>query len=222
MSIALMMLIVFQSGVMAQSKGIAVFLRGGYIYAHDAKEVLNKIAPYEISGFTNNFALLGIEGYYRNNKWIFGLEASMGAQKDYSKDKYQAEPYVGAGHARVGYIVYEGKQFWVYPSVGGGASVTSLSVKEKILNKTGKIMNLNLYSPSFDLGINGDLLTARETKQQKRSGGLVLGFRVGYRFSPANDNWKDDKGDELGDMPSYRNNAFYITLIAAGGYFKNK
>ena len=139
---ALMMLIVFLSGVMAQSKGIAVFLRGGYIYAHDAKEVLKQIAPYEISGFTNNFALLGIESYYRNNKWIFGLEASMGAQK--------------------------------------------------------------------------------ETKEQKRSGGLILGFRIAYRFSPANDNWKDDKGNELSDMPSYRNNVFYITLIAAGGYFKNK
>ena len=62
----------------------------------------------------------------------------------------------------------------------------------------------------------------KETKEQKRSGGLILGFRIAYRFSPANDNWKDDKGNELSDMPSYRNNAFYITLIAAGGYFKNK
>ena len=222
MILVLLILVVCIFNAIAQTKGIAVFLRGGYIYAHDAKNIFTQITPYEISGFTNNFALLGIEGYYRKNKWIIGLEGSMGAQKDYSKDKYQAEPYVGAGHVRFGHIIYEGRQYWVYPSFGTGASVTTLSVKEKLLNKTGKIMNLSLYSPSFDLCINGDLLPAKETKEQKRSGGLILGFRAGYRFSLESDNWKDDKGNKQNNMPPYRNNAFYVTLIAAGGYFVNK
>ena len=206
----------------AQTKGIAVFLRGGYTYAPGAKKILAEIAPYEISGFTSNFTLLGLEGYYRTNKWIMGLEGTVGTQADYSKDQYHAQPYIGAAHFRLGSILYEGKQWWLYPSVGAGTSVTTLSVNEKLINKSGKIMNLNLYSPSFDLGINADLLTSKESRQQKKAGGLIIGFRAGYRFSPESDNWKDDKGNKITNLPSYRNNAFYITLIAAGGYFINK
>ena len=81
---------------------------------------------------------------------------------------------------------------------------------------------MNLFSPSFDLGLNGDVLSAKESKKQKQAGGLIIGFRAGYRFSPKSDNWKDDKGNKITNFPSYRNNAFYITLIAAGGYFINK
>ena len=208
--------------VTAQTKGIAFFLRGGYTYASDAKKILAEIAPYEITGFTNNFTLMGVEGYYRSDKWIIGVEGTLGTQGKYSQDNYQAQPYIGGAHLRLGSIIYEGKQTWLYPSFGAGTSVTTLSVDEKTSDKSGRIISLNLFSPSFDLGINADVLTTKESKKQEKAGGLIIGFRAGYRFSPESDNWKDDRGNKITNLPSYRNNAVYITLIAAGGYFINK
>src|SRR5688500_16554756 len=63
-----------------QTKGIALFLRDGYTYAPGAKQVPHQITPHMITGFSNDFTILGLEGYYRQNKWIIGLEGTMGVQ----------------------------------------------------------------------------------------------------------------------------------------------
>ena len=220
--ITLMLMIAGFLQASPQTKGIGVFLRGGYTYAPDAENILAEIAPYDITGFTNNFFLMGLEGYYRHGKLIMGLEGTLGTQEKYSKDKYQAQAYVGAAHLRFGAIIHETNQAWFYPSFGAGTSVTTLSIDEKISGNSNQLMNLNLFTPSFDLGFNADVLTTKESKKQKKAGGLVIGFRTGYRFSPQSDNWKDDKGNKMTNYPSYHNNAFYVTLIAAGGYFINK
>src|SRR5215203_6224961 len=107
--IMLVLVAAFFSNVSAQTKGIAVLLRGGYTYAPGAKKILADITQYEILGFTNNFTLAGIEGYYRTGKWIMGMEGSMGIQEKYSKEQYQAQPYIGAAHLRFASILCETK-----------------------------------------------------------------------------------------------------------------
>ena len=196
-------------------------MRGGYTYAPGAGKELTALQD-QIEGFTDNFSLLGVEGVYRKKKWLTGLEASFGAQKARTIDTHSLKPYSGAAHIRVGYAVCEGKEYWLYPSVGLGVSTHNLSVREKNLNKTKKIDNIIQHAPSIDLGFNGDFITTKESANQKSAGGFMLGFRIGYRFSLRDANWKNDEGDEIKTTSTYRNNAYYLSLIAGFGMFKNK
>jgi hypothetical protein len=106
--------------------------------------------------------------------------------------------------------------------VGAGSSVTSISRNEEAPDKAGEIMKFCLRSPSLDLGVNADILTTKDSKNQKHTGGLMIGLRAGYRFSTLHNNWKDEKGDRIDNQPSQRNNSFYITVVAGVGYFQNK
>jgi hypothetical protein len=205
---------------LAQVNGGAVFVRGGYIYAPSAGKELTGLQN-QTDGFTNNFSLLGIEGVYRKNKWLTGFETSFGTQKARTKDIHALKPYTGAAHIRVGYIACEGKEYWLYPSAGMGVSMHNLSVREKILNKTSKIDNIIQYAPSVDLALNGDFLTTKESKDQKSAGGLILGFRMGYRFSLNDASWRNEEGDKIETNSHYRNNAYYVSLVVGFGLYKN-
>jgi hypothetical protein len=205
----------------AQTKGTAVVVRGGYGYTRGAQKLYTDLTEGSITSFTNNFSLLGAEVYHRREKWIASIEATAGAQKAKPNGIYSLKPYNGSTHFRIGCILYEGKEWWFYPSIGIGASVISLSQREKILGKTTKIDDVHLYSSSFDFGLNVDLLTAKESRQQKRAGGLVLGLRTGYRFSPERNNWRNNSGEQQDETP-FRNNSYYLTLVAGGGFFCRK
>ena len=207
--------------ILAQINGGAVFIRGGYTYAPGAGKELTALQD-QIEGFTDNFSLLGVEGVYRKKKWLTGFEASFGAQKERTKDINSLKPYTGAAHIRVGYVVCEGKEYWLYPSTGMGVSTHNLSVRETILNKTSKIDNIIQYAPSVDLGFNGDFLTTKESRDQKSAGGFMLGFRIGYRFSLGDATWKNEEGDKIETSSTYKNNAYYLSLIAGFGMFKDK
>jgi hypothetical protein len=205
----------------AQTKGTAVVLRGGYAHTRGAEELYTNLTGEAVTGFKDNFSLLGIEVYHRRNKWVTALEATAGAQKARPNGIYSLKPYNSAAHARLGYIVYEGKEWWLYPSAGIGASRISLSEREKILGKTSKIDDVHLNSPSFNFGLNLDFLTTKETKEQKRAGGLILGLRAGYRFSPKNSTWENSDGVRQYEA-GFRNNSYYATLVTGGGLFKSK
>ena len=205
---------------LAQLKGGTVFLKGGYMYAPGAGKELTGLQN-EIDGFTDNFSLLGVEAMYRKGPWIAGLETAFGAQKARTKDIQSLKPYTGAAHIQVGYIVWEGQEYWLYPSAAIGVSMHNLSVREKNLGKTSKIDNIVQYAPSVSFGFNGDFLTTRESRDQKSAGGLVLGYRIGYRFSLSNADWKNEDGNVIETGSNYRNNAFYFSLVVGLGFYKN-
>ena len=205
----------------AQTEGTAIFLKGGYMYAPGAENAFTRISSNGIKGFTNHFSLQGAEGIYRTDKAVLGFEISVGTQKAKTKEIHSLKPYIGAGHLRAGYILFERNEWWMYPSLGAGVSVHNLSVRETLTeDKVSKIDNLTSYSPSIDFGFNGELLTTKENGNQKNVGGLILGFRVGYRLSFGNTEWKNNDGATVLKNYSYKNDIFYAALIAGLGMFK--
>jgi hypothetical protein len=205
----------------AQTKGTAVVLRGGYGYTRDAEKLYTNLTDGRIAGFTNNFSLLGIEVYHRRNKWIAAIDATAGAQKAKLNGIYSLKPYNGSSHLRIGYLLHEGKEWWLYPSAGMGTSIISLSQREKILGKTSKIDDVHLYSPSIDFGLNLDFLTTKAMKEQQKAGGVVLGLRTGYRVSLKSSNWRNSNGERMNET-AFKNNSYYVTLVAGSGFFCSK
>ena len=195
-------------------------IKSGYLYARGAGKELSSLQD-QTDAFTDNFSLLGLEAVYRSNKWITGFETSFGAQKARTKDIRSFKPYTGAAHAQLGYIICEQKEYWLYPSAGVGVSMHNLSVRERILNKTTKIDNIVQYAPSVNVSFNGDVLTTKESNHQKSAGGLILGFRMGYRFSLKDATWKNEDSNVIENSSHYRNNGYYISLVAGLGFYKS-
>lgn len=61
----------FEGAATAQkTEGIAGFITLGYINAPAAGRTLNRIAPGNVSGFSDHFMSFGLEAYYRHAKTI--------------------------------------------------------------------------------------------------------------------------------------------------------
>jgi hypothetical protein len=202
-------------------KGVTGFLKLGYTMAPGSADTFDKIAPEGVTGYTNHFIALGADGYYRTGNIILGLDGLVGIQGERSKGSWDTEPFVGSGHAKFGWILQEGEQFWLYPSFGAGTSFMILNAH----NKVGELKTMQdrvLFSPSFDLGFNGDFIVTSPPGDRNKYGALLLGMRIGYRASFRNNNWVDQDGDEFEYNPYYSNNAFYVTITIGGGWFIKK
>jgi hypothetical protein len=81
-----------------------------------------------------------------------------------------------------------------------------------------------LVSPTFDAGMNIDFLLSKLRWNENYYLGWIAGFKAGYRFSIKSNNWKNDDNNfyKINQMPSYTNNAFYLTLSFGGGSFDKK
>jgi hypothetical protein len=221
-TIFIALMVIINIGHAQKIKGFAGAVKIGYAAAPGSASTFNKIAPHDVEGFTNNYIAFGGEAYFRTGDFIIGLEGLWGAQNDYSRSSYHSEPFIGAGHARFGYIVNRtNDRYWIYPSIGTGSSFSVLSSYDK--KSDGKAENYShriLMSPSFDFGMNADFLINNVASDRTKYGAFILGLKAGYRASIKKDNWFDGNGDRLDNLPSYGNNAFYVTLSIGGGWFK--
>jgi len=207
----------------AQLKGGAGFFKTGYLYAPGAANILKKIAPESSLRFTNNYLIMGVEGYYRNGKNIIGLEAYSGEQANYSfgTNSY-SDPYIGSTHIKIGRIIKENKQRWWYPSVGVGATAIVLATYHRENGKSTNSISQTLFNPSLDIGINEDIILTKMDPEEKTYGGLILGIRAGYSTSFSSTKWKNDDLNNSYNKPSYSNNYFYLSVSIGSGGFVSK
>ncbi|WP_018617481.1 hypothetical protein [Segetibacter koreensis] len=204
----------------AQIKGGAAFFKTGYLYAPRSSNIFKKIALGGTPHFNNNYLIMGVEAYYRTGNLILGWDGYSGEQPDYSfATNSYAEPFIGSTHIRLGRIVKENKQYWVYPSIGMGATGIVLATYNKVNGKSLNTINQILLSPTLDIGINEDIIVTKVNPNEKRYGGLILGIRAGYRTSYSSNNWRNDDWVRLYNKPFYSNNCFYLSVsIGAGGF----
>ncbi len=217
------MMVITSVGYAQRIKGFAGFAKIGYSGAPGSASTFSKVITTGPDGLTNDYFAFGGDAYYRTGKIIIGLEGLCAAQDDYASGRYHTEPFIGAGHARFGYIVNSHDRYWIYPSVGLGSSFSGLTTYNKdVAGETENKRHSILVSPSFDLGINADFMINTVDSDRTNYGAFILGLRAGYRASFRHNNWIDGDGDKLDDMPSYGNNAFYVTLAIGGGWFKKR
>lgn len=221
--LAIILLIIWTSSVNAQRiKGGAGFFNIGVANAFNAAAVLNKIAPTGVSGFSNQFYLIGGEGYYRTGKLILGLGGITGAQTVRSSGNSYGEGFIFNGHAKVGWIVNQGVHHWVYPTLGLGSSTLGMTTYIKSGNNTQDRLNRMIFRPSFDVGLNADFLLSKSGTTNQSFSGLLLGVRAGYTLSSKGNDWRADDRGSLPDLPTYQNEELYIMLTIGGGGFVKK
>jgi hypothetical protein len=180
---------VFMGALNAQrTTGGAVFIKTGYLNLPGSACIFNKIAPSGITGFSNSFVAFGAEGYYRVNNLIFALNGDIGVQYVKLTDTRAAEALSGAGYVQVGHIIKENKRYWLYPSIGIGASAIGMNAYNQVNAVTSNEKINYLVNRSFDFGLNADFVLFG-TQVEKKYSCLILGFRTGYRISYANDDW---------------------------------
>lgn len=209
--------------------GGTLFLKGGYTHVEGSAKILNSVAPQGISCFSDNNYIIGSDGYFRANKIILGLDGYLATRESKTSNfvmngiRKGADAYSGTAHAKLGIIVLEGEKYWVYPSLGAGIAVIGLNTfdKKASLNRSNE-HNIISYSPSFDFGLNTDIVLSPENKNNL-FGALLLGLRVGYHNSIFKNNWKDEDWNHLENLPSYKNRGFYMTInMGVGVFFKKK
>ncbi len=221
---------IFISGINAQKiEGIAGFIQSGYMNAPNAAKAFSQAYPDNTVGFANNYWLVGATAYYRNNSSVFMGDLQFGLQKVYSfSDKHAGAVYEEV-LGKYGRIIKEGKNFWVYPSAGVGASLISLTSYDKIAGERENMKTQTLVSPTFDMGMNADFLLSKLRWNKNYYIGWISGIKAGYRFSVKSKKWKKDEDEfykdafnKIYEMPSYTNNAFYVTLSFGMGSFDKK
>lgn len=218
----LSILVILASVVTASAqKGGAAFFKTGYSYAPGASKVFSKIGSEGTPNFTNNYLIIGLELYYRTNRYIITWEGYSQEQPAYSIGDHSAIPFLGATHFKFGRVIKETKRSWLYPSIGVGASVIDLADYNRLKNQPDNSINQMLITPSFDAGINKDFLVGKADHNEKRFGGSIVGLRAGYRTSFRGNGWVDGDWRKLNNMPSYSNNSFYFSVtIGAGGFVR--
>jgi hypothetical protein len=123
------------------------------------------------------------------------------------------------GHGKIGWIIIQDKRSWVYPTFGSGIAALVFTTSNKNNNQSATEENLTLLSPSFDFGMNGDIIVSKISPDNKSHKGFLLGIRMGYRASPKSNNWRNDDGHKIENIPAYSNHAFYVTIaIGEGGF----
>ena len=221
--LALAALLTWASTADAQRiKGGAGFVKVGIANAAGAGTVLNQIAPTGVFGFSDQFYLLGGEGYYRTGNLMLALDGHIGAQNVRSSGINYGEGFTYLGHAKVGLIVNQGARYWIYPTVGFGTAAVAMTTYTKTGSDAENRQNKYLYRPSFDISLNADYLLSKSRTTDQRFGGLLLGLRAGYHISQRSSSWRNDDNDRLLNLPAYTNKGYYVTLAIGGGRFRRK
>jgi hypothetical protein len=221
---------IFIASISAQKiEGIAGFIQSGYMNAPNAAKAFSQVYPDNTAGFANNYWLIGATAYHRNNSNMFMGDLQFGLQKVYSFNDKHAGAVYEAVLGKYGRIIKEEKSFWLYPSAGAGASIIALTSYDKIDGERENVKTQSLVSPAFDMGMNADFLLSKLKWNENYYLGWIVGLKAGYRASIKSKRWKKDKDEfykdafnKIYEMPSYANNAFYVTLSFGMGSFDKK
>jgi hypothetical protein len=202
--------------------GLAGNLRFGLSHLPNAGASLQSIAPEGISGFQNTFYGYGLEGYYRNGSRIFALDGFFGIQQPHSFRNDQSNAYTGGLHARMGLVLKESEQYWMYPSLGLGYETLALSTSRNLHQAEENNYTHLLYTPVIDVGLNADFLAAKKAPGQSVFGGQVIGLRLGYSFSPHSTRWPLLNWEKTVQAPPYQHRVYYLSLSVGVGAFTRK
>jgi hypothetical protein len=202
--------------------GYAGFVKIGYSYTPGLPAVLNRFSPSDLSVSTNNLQIIGIESYVRLEQYVIALEGTVSADQTKRYEDGFAEPFMISGNVKLGKVIKERSNYWIYPSLGIGPSATIITIFKKHDGQTDIEENYFLLTPAIDLGFNADFIMPRLLLTDRSKGRVILGIRIGYQASFNHHTWRNDRLQLLNSIPAISNNIYYIHAAIGEGAFARR
>ena len=204
-----------------QSSGAACFFKAGYTSLTSSPTALNKMAPEGFGGFSKNFTVFGMEGYYRSTKAVLIFEGNISAPNSKTSGEEKTDVMFGTAYAKFGWIISEHKNNWIYPSIGAGIAETEISSYNSGTNESLSPKNKFLLNSSFDFALNADFII-NKIPDRNYYKSMLVGIRTGYQVSVKNNAWRNCEDDKVTNAPYYGHGGFYITATIGSGFFIRK
>lgn len=193
-------------------KGLSGTFNFGLVSAPNAPGLLNATAPWGLGNFQELFWGFGGDVYYRSGRRITGLDGFIATQNWHNMGTINANAYTGGLRAKLGWIVIDGGQYWIYPSLGFGMDLLSLHTNNEAYADPLGNTNYNLYTPIFDLGLNTDYMVIKRPGGDKAWGSRTLGLRAGYSLSPDYASWKTADRENSAKYLRYAHRLLYLKV----------
>jgi hypothetical protein len=128
----------------------------------------------------------------------------------------------GSGLFQVGYNLFPTGDWSFFPLIGVGFGVMELSIRPNaaanftdVLTDPRRVAPLTAVTALVNVGVGGEY-TIPLVRRDGSSGGILVGFRAGYLFSPFSSNWRLDSMSLAGG-PELRMSGPYVKAIVGGG-----
>ncbi|WP_461102807.1 hypothetical protein [Spirosoma koreense] len=199
-------------------QGILGSFQLGYIHAAEYGNVAHTFVAESMPSLSDHSLYSGATGWLRINRFMGGLSVSALAGQSTSWQHIRLQRMASIGQVKLGYVLFEHRQWLIFPSVGQGISATGMTIEqdgtlpETWVSATG--------TTDFTLHVNR--LIARDIPTDKKWNAFWVGLRLGYLFSATSSVWTPmSRSNLLQVKPAYGLHGFYITLAIGGGSFRN-
>lgn len=193
----------------------------------DIDKLNSRLAGKGYPKFSDSFLTVGGGGHGIVNRFIIGGEGMAFVTEDretiISGKTYKNSLTGGCGFFDIGYSAYSHRGLSIYPILGIGGGGFSLNITDRsapnfddILSAPARSSHLSSASFLLSISVGADYLLNFEQRPD-RTGGLILGLRVGYIFAPVTGNWSIDNIEVFGGPKTGMNGLFFHFMIGGGG-----
>ncbi len=174
--------------------------------------------------FSENLFGMGGGGFAIVNKVVIGGEGYALTAKDVSNNNYKLSLSANYGFFDLGYVIFKKGNLFVYPMVGFGGGGIELKIRkpgEPTFNdimqdpKWGSTISTGGFLLNFSIGSH---FLFAFGKDEKGTGGIAIGFRAGYVYTPFEGDWVMDT-EKVGGGPQIGVTGPYVYFSVGGGGF---
>lgn len=208
-----------------RGEGRGYFMFGGNQL--DMDDLNLRLKESGLTRFSDNYLSLGGGGHaIVNDRIVIGGEghALLGRTKSsmVHDTDYGSKFSAGYGFFDLGYVILRGGGLDVYPLLGIGGGGISMKIVESEVGSFGDLLDdpsrgskLSTWDFMINLGLGIDYLFVLGGTE-RGEGGLVLGLRGGYVYSPFEADWKFE-GETLPGGPDLGITGPYVRILIGGG-----
>jgi hypothetical protein len=176
--------------------------------------------------FSEDFLTVGFGGYGARQSVLLGFEVHglSGPSETTANGQFRTRLTGGHGVLTLGYAALTTPRADLFPMVGIGAGGVVLEILDRgaptfddVLRNPPRNARLSSGGLVIDTSLGTTLrLTARPRPARGGAGGLAVGLRAGYTFSPLTGEWRTDAENDVAGGPDVSTEGAYLRATIGG------